>query len=347
MRESAVAALVGGGGEELVVYVTAAEAAVPEPSRLHELLRTRLPEYMVPGYIEVLESLPTQVSGKVDRKQLPPPSGPRIVTATGPVVDPDRDGDPGPGRARRGTGPGPDQVSVEADFFDELGGHSLLAARVVTLLRESVGVGRGAAVRDLYDNPTVRGLAATLDTDAEPDGSVPPPRARSRCATARAATPRPATPGGDAARAPAPDDSARGRGLRLARRTRRPGGAGPARRRRDRDLPAATLAARSARGACADLAHPLGPLPDVERGASAAVGADLLLSMSPLPVLSGNPLAAGYLRLLGARVGRDVHLGTSRCRCPRSSRSGTVRPSATAQRCARGRHRTGTSSSRR
>ncbi|MYW74339.1 peptide synthetase, partial [Pseudonocardia sp. SID8383] len=39
--------------------------------------------------------------------------------------------------------------------------------------------------------------------------------------------------------------------------------------------------------------------------------ADLLLSMSPLPVLSGGPLAPAYLRMLGATVGRDVHLGTS------------------------------------
>ncbi|HXV94467.1 MAG TPA: Pls/PosA family non-ribosomal peptide synthetase, partial [Pseudonocardia sp.] len=43
---------------------------------------------------------------------------------------------------------------------------------------------------------------------------------------------------------------------------------------------------------------------------------DLMLALAPLPVLSGSPLAGRYLRLLGARVGRDVHLGSAMISAP-------------------------------
>ena len=135
-----------GGGEELAVYVVpAVPGATVDRDGLHELLRTRLPEYMVPGYLEVLDRLPMMPSGKVDRPKLPAPSGPRIVVSDGPLVEPATELET---RVREVLAEAlslePGQVSVEADFFSELGGHSLLAARVVTLLRER-GVGRTPA----------------------------------------------------------------------------------------------------------------------------------------------------------------------------------------------------------
>jgi hypothetical protein len=39
--------------------------------------------------------------------------------------------------------------------------------------------------------------------------------------------------------------------------------------------------------------------------------ANMLLGLAPLEVLSGSPLVPGYLRLLGAKIGRGVHLGSS------------------------------------
>ncbi|MET0191316.1 MAG: amino acid adenylation domain-containing protein, partial [Pseudonocardia sediminis] len=303
--------------EELAVYVTLAAEAVggDEPAlvaRLHELLRTRLPEYMVPGYIDVLESLPTQVSGKVDRSKLPAPRGPRIMTSAGPTVAPETALET---RVRdvmaEALGLEPAQVSVTADFFDELGGHSLLAARVVTLLRQ-YEVGRSPAVRDLYDNPTIRGLAGVLDTAAEPDGSVPPPPRREPL---RHPTLRYATAGYV--------QSAVLFVLLLVM-----------------TLPAAGVYAyhegRVAPDVLAELAvgataiyllqrWVLAPIAVRALGTGIRPGyhrmwgsvhlrlwaSELMLSMSPLPFLSGGPLAATYLRILGARVGHDTHLGTS------------------------------------
>ena len=43
---------------------------------------------------------------------------------------------------------------------------------------------------------------------------------------------------------------------------------------------------------------------------------DVMLALMPLPVLSGSPLAAPFLRFVGARVGRDVHVGTANLSIP-------------------------------
>ncbi|MFP5069837.1 Pls/PosA family non-ribosomal peptide synthetase [Pseudonocardia nantongensis] len=321
--ESAVVALSkpdDGTGEELAIFVVpagtagaAGPAGAVDSAGLHELLRTRLPEYMVPGYLEVLDRLPMMPSGKVDRPKLPAPSGPRIVVAAGPLVEPGTELET---RVRavlaEALSLGPGQVSVEADFFDELGGHSLLAARVVTLLRER-GVGRSPAVRDLYDNPTVRGLAGALDPDAGTgDGSVPPP-------------PRP-EPLRHSRRRYSAAGSAQAAALFVLMLVMTLPVAGVYAWHGGRVAP--DVLAELAAGATAIfllqrwLLAPLavraltarvrpGRYPMWGRVHLRLWAADLLLSMSPLPVLSGGPLAAGYLRMLGARVGRGTHVGTS------------------------------------
>ncbi|WP_085911253.1 MULTISPECIES: Pls/PosA family non-ribosomal peptide synthetase [Pseudonocardia] len=326
--ESAVAALTkpaDGTGEELTVYVVAVSggsggAGGVDRAGLHELLRTRLPEYMVPGYLEVLDRLPMMPSGKVDRPKLPPPSGPRIVVSAGPVIAPGTELE---SRVRDVLAEAlsfePGQVSVTADFFDELGGHSLLAARVVTLLRER-SVGRTAAVRDLYDNPTVRGLAGALDPTAGPAANAAPPppqrpqplrhsRGRySRAGTVQAAAlfvlllvmtlPAAGVYAWHDGRV-APDVLAQlavgATAVFLLQRWL-----------------LAPLAVRALTARMRAGRYPMWGVAHLRLWA-----ADQLLAMSPLPVLSGGPLAAPYLRLLGARVGREVHVGTSVLSLPR------------------------------
>ncbi|MFJ5532895.1 Pls/PosA family non-ribosomal peptide synthetase, partial [Streptomyces sp. NPDC093261] len=170
-------------GKTLAAYVV----PVPEPptpgtpgddglaARLHERLRRTLPAYMVPSYLDVLDRLPAMPSGKVDRRRLPAPTG-RLLGGTGPVA---------PARGAWETrvrdvwaqvlGIPPDQLSAEADFFTDLGGHSLLAARVVSLLRGRDGEA-GPTLRDLYGHPTVRTFAARLRTAAATAPSVAAPR---------------------------------------------------------------------------------------------------------------------------------------------------------------------------
>ncbi|MEW5928741.1 MAG: non-ribosomal peptide synthase/polyketide synthase [Gemmatimonadota bacterium] len=143
-------------GERRLVAYLAAGGAAPDPSALRAGLRERLPEYMVPSAWVVLDALPVNSSGKVDRRTLPAPesdagadagAGPR--TAAEEVVA-------GLFAAVLGV----EAVGVHDDFF-ALGGHSLLAARLVSRAREALGV--ELPLRALFEAPTVEALAARTD----------------------------------------------------------------------------------------------------------------------------------------------------------------------------------------
>ncbi|MEW2384722.1 Pls/PosA family non-ribosomal peptide synthetase [Micromonospora sp. NPDC047707] len=143
--------------------------------RLCQTLQTRLPGYMVPSFLDVATALPTMPSGKVDRKRLPAPCR-RLTRSTGPVVAAAGELEEQVRAAwAEAFGIEPEALSVEADFFTDLGGHSLLAARVVSLLRARQ-VGVSPAVRDLYAHPTVRGMAVHLGAAERAGGTTAPPR---------------------------------------------------------------------------------------------------------------------------------------------------------------------------
>ena len=61
------------GDKRLVAYVVAHQDCTPTISKLRQFLKAKLPEYMVPNAIVILESLPLTPNGKVDRRALPAP----------------------------------------------------------------------------------------------------------------------------------------------------------------------------------------------------------------------------------------------------------------------------------
>jgi non-ribosomal peptide synthetase-like protein len=322
----AVAALMALGDDpdaprELASYIVLAEPGGANDEaliqRLHRTLQDRLPGYMVPSFIDITSALPTMPSGKVDRSKLPAPASPRLMSTDGPVVAAQNDLEV---RVRavwaEAFGVEPQTLSVTADFFTDLGGHSLLAARVVSLLRTH-DVGTSPAVRDLYDHPTVSGLAAHLGSATRP-------------AAATAAPPR-LTP-------------LRHRSSRLAA-----AGAGQAAViyllsllitlpvsyvytynngavsvRVLAQLMIATLVSYlGVRWLVpALLARPLAM--GIRPGRYPLWGPtyvrlwalNMLLAIGPLPVLSGSPLMGVYLRLLGARIGRRTTIATSAISLP-------------------------------
>ena len=162
-------------GMELAAYVVCEDAADIDRETVAAALRRRLPEYMLPKYLDIVADLPLTTSGKIDRKALAAP-----VTLL-------------KGSTRDGEAPSDDierliaeawqstlnvsPISITEDFFVDLGGHSLLAAQAVTALRKSLG-GALVAVRDLYRHRTVRELANSLrergvriDTEERASGS--------------------------------------------------------------------------------------------------------------------------------------------------------------------------------
>jgi amino acid adenylation domain-containing protein/non-ribosomal peptide synthase protein (TIGR01720 family) len=143
------------GDKRLIAYVVAASGTTAQSDPLREYVRERLPEYMVPAAIVVLEGMPLMPNGKLDRAALP---APEFRGAEG-------------GRVPRT----PQEqilcelftqvlsvptVGIDDDFF-ALGGHSLLAMRLVTRVRATLGV--ELELRVLFEAPTPAGLAGHID----------------------------------------------------------------------------------------------------------------------------------------------------------------------------------------
>ncbi len=151
------------GAVELVAYYALNKGKKDlDHAEVAKVLRTRLPRYMVPAYIEKLPVIPMTPSNKADRKALPEPKGPRVVGGSDNYV--------APSNAMEETLAGElakilqvDKVSTEDHFFNDLGAHSLLMARFCAQLRQ-VGDMPGVSMPDIYQNPTIVKLAAHLGT---------------------------------------------------------------------------------------------------------------------------------------------------------------------------------------
>ena len=147
--------------QEIVAYCQLIHEPLAETKeQIRQWLAARLPSYMVPAYIEIMPEIPVLPNGKVDRKQLPAPRSPRLLDAGRELIAPK-----GPCEteiARHvAQAFGLENVSVEDDFFDDLGGHSLIVAKMVSAMRK-VPMLAGLGLRDIYECPTVRRLAAVV-----------------------------------------------------------------------------------------------------------------------------------------------------------------------------------------
>ncbi|MEU8266305.1 Pls/PosA family non-ribosomal peptide synthetase [Sphaerisporangium sp. NPDC049002] len=154
------------GVVELVAYYSPREGT-PRLGQedIYRQLRGRLPGYMVPAYVEQLPDIPMLLSNKADRKNLPPPKGPRCLATTHAYVAPATPAE----SVLAGTLAevvGLEQVSADSHFFDELGANSLLMARFCARVRERTDLAP-VSMKDVYLHSTVRSLAAAL-ADAAP-----------------------------------------------------------------------------------------------------------------------------------------------------------------------------------
>lgn len=171
VKETVVTAFQEEDGEyALCAYVVMENAAatVVEPgnitppgqltSQLREYLRDKLPSYMVPAFMVILESIPLTPTGKIDRRALPKP-GPDD-TGTREIVPLSTDTEHKLAEIWKEL-LGTDVISAKDSFF-ALGGHSLKAAGMVSRIAERFGT--QVPLRDIFMNPTLEGLAAHLDT---------------------------------------------------------------------------------------------------------------------------------------------------------------------------------------
>ena len=165
------------GAMELVAYYIKKPEG-PEISRadVTRHLRSHLPPYMVPGYLEKIEKIPMTANNKADRKALPPPKGPRLAVVTSDFVPPRTTTE----RVLAETLADvlqSERVSIDDNFFTDLGAHSLLMARYGAAIREKLGI-VSVSMQDIYQNPTVEKLAAHLSelpSEAVDGDAVPSP----------------------------------------------------------------------------------------------------------------------------------------------------------------------------
>jgi len=168
--------------KQLVVYVLPQDDADISAADVRSFLRAKLPDYMVPSWIVMVDDLPLMVNGKVDRRSLPAlktseaekeqaTAGPR--TPVEEVL-----------RAIWSEVLERAELSTTSNFF-ELGGHSLLATQVMLRIKETFGV--EMHLRSLFESPTVRELALQIEAAnnerrgwslpvlarAKPNGEIP------------------------------------------------------------------------------------------------------------------------------------------------------------------------------
>ncbi|MGW7363965.1 amino acid adenylation domain-containing protein, partial [Streptomyces sp. NPDC054841] len=144
------------GEKQLAAYL------VPEPGTegpdepaLAAHCARQLPDYMVPASYTLLDAIPVNANGKVDRRALP---------------------DPDPGRPDDGhiapSGPAEERIAeiwtellgVQAgahDNFFHVGGNSILAIRLISRIQQEFEI--DFAVRTVFEGPTVAQLAATVE----------------------------------------------------------------------------------------------------------------------------------------------------------------------------------------
>jgi amino acid adenylation domain-containing protein len=152
------------GEKRLVAYVAGDQTPGAEVLRAH--LSERLPEYMVPAAYVRLETLPLTPNGKVDRRALPAPGGDAF---------PARGYEAPANEAEEAVAAiwaellGAERVGRRDHFF-ELGGHSLLAARVVSRVRQALGV--EALPGDLFERPVLADFARGLETAARAEAAA-------------------------------------------------------------------------------------------------------------------------------------------------------------------------------
>lgn len=168
------------GDKLLVAYIVPAQKPAPTINELRNLLKSSLPDYMIPSRFMFLEVLPLTPNRKVDRKALPMHE---------PIERTQRKGYVAPRNSLESqlakiweSVLNVRPVGLRDNFF-ELGGHSLLVAKLLRRIEQ--GFGKKLSLASVFQAPTLERLASMLRNNSglqwppgvvpiQPGGSKPP-----------------------------------------------------------------------------------------------------------------------------------------------------------------------------
>jgi acyl carrier protein len=158
IREAVVTLHGGGGQPMLAAYLVPRDGKCPMAGELERLLRSKLPEHMVPASYWRLSELPVLPSGKIDRKALSPGVGVPLREGQ-ELVPPRNEAESKLAEIWREL-LAVDEVGIDQNFF-ELGGHSLLVLQMIARIGRIFQV--KLPVRSVFEEPTIEGLAVELE----------------------------------------------------------------------------------------------------------------------------------------------------------------------------------------
>ncbi|PWB30940.1 non-ribosomal peptide synthetase [Pseudomonas sp. SDI] len=160
LREAAVLAQDGPGGQQLVAYLVPADSQwlsaptaqqLEQRDQLRAWLRETLPEFMLPAHLLLLERFPLTPNGKLDRKALPSIDQAHLRKAyRAPQSELEQQL-----AAIWCAVLEVEQVGLDDNFFD-LGGHSLLATQVMVRVRNQLRT--EIALKALFDSADLAGF---------------------------------------------------------------------------------------------------------------------------------------------------------------------------------------------
>ncbi len=155
----------------LCAYVVSREHGIGEPGaalaeELKGFLSRRLPDYMVPAHIVLLETFPLNPSGKVDRRTLPAPepeTSEQLILPRGETEIQLRD------LWAEILDIPAETIGIDTDFFT-CGGHSLKAAVLIARIQKTFNI--HVPLAEIFNLPTIRALGEFV-RNARPEHAAP------------------------------------------------------------------------------------------------------------------------------------------------------------------------------
>ena len=158
IREAVVSVHSAGQDARLVAHVALQSGVTAlDTAALNESLRKTLPDYMLPSLIMVLDHLPLNANGKIDRNRLPAPA----------FTSADNDAPPQGETEQRLAGIWQEVLGIDRvgrnDHFFKLGGHSLMILQVQQRLQSTHPV--SLSLRLLFEHPVLKDMALAVHTE--------------------------------------------------------------------------------------------------------------------------------------------------------------------------------------